>query len=426
MAFYEPTWESLSTHPMPDWYDDCKLGIFIHWGLYSVPAWAEVTWELGAEPSAVEWFTHNPYAEWYQNSMRIPGSPTQKHHEETYGKDYPYSKFADSFTAENWNPEEWAKLFKEAGAGYVVLTTKHHDGFCLYPSQYTDFNVMNYGAKRDIMGDLTKAVRAEGIKMGAYYSGLFDWTTHKGPQVRHQSVDNYNHTYAFADYSFNQAWELVDMYHPSVLWNDIGWPEKGLVDLPHLLSHYYNTCEDGVINDRWGSDVWDKESWCDYFTAEYKTGTRSMEKKWEMCRGLGLSFGYNQNEGDETVMSGHALVRMLVDFAAHNGNLLINIGPKADGTIPEIQVDRLKKLGAWMSKHSESIQGTRAWAERQQDTLENGADVFYTTKGKDLYAIIDNLPVGTTEVKLPVCDQTFAVTVEDEYPIHICIENYFA
>jgi len=115
---FQPALDSVETHALPQWYDDCKLGIFIHWGLYSVPAWAEVTWELGGEPSDLEWFTHNPYAEWYLNTIRIEGSPAREHHKKTYGADFPYEKFAESFTCENWDIREWARLFKQAGAGY--------------------------------------------------------------------------------------------------------------------------------------------------------------------------------------------------------------------------------------------------------------------------------------------------------------------
>ncbi|MDL2206048.1 alpha-L-fucosidase [Eubacteriales bacterium OttesenSCG-928-N13] len=416
---YKPEWDSIESHPLPAWYDDAKLGIFIHWGLYSVPAWAEVTWELGGEPSDEEWHAHNPYAEWYLNTLRIEGSPARAHHEKTYGKDFNYEQFADLFTCEKWQPDQWAKLFKQAGAEYVVLTTKHHDGFCLYPSKYTEYNSMNYGAKRDLTGDLAQAVRAEGMKMGTYYSGLFDWTTHPHPRLRHDVYDSYNRTYAFADYSYNQANELVDLYKPSILWNDIGWPDKGQGDLPSLFAHYYNTVAEGLINDRWSVP------WCDHTTAEYLTGQRSLEKKWEMCRGLGLSFGYNQNEGDETVMSGEKLVRLLCEFVSHNGNLLINIGPRADGTIPEIQVDRLMKLGAWMQKHGEAIKGTRIWTQKQQDDLGDGRTVFYTVKGNDLYAIIDGLPVGHHALDLPIQNGRVSVDVPDNYPVHVRMEHYF-
>ena len=412
---YLPTLESVKTHELPSWYDDCKLGIFIHWGLYSVPAWSEVTWELGAEPSKLEWFTHNPYAEWYLNTIRIDGSPARIYHNKTYGEDFPYERFAESFTCEKWDPSEWAKLFKEAGAGYVVLTTKHHDGFCLYPSDYTDYNSVKLGPKRDLTGDLTKAVRAEGMKMGTYYSGLIDWTTYPHPTTGILRND-YNRTYGFADYSLNQAAELIDKYQPSLLWGDIGWPSKGRDDIPWLFSHYYNTVPDGVVNDRFNCE------WFDHSTAEYLVGTRSLDKKWEMCRGLGLSFGYNANEGDETVLSSRDLVRLLVEYVSHNGNLLINVGPRADGTIPEIQASRLRDLGSWLSKYGDAIYGTRIWDERQKDTLLNGADVFYTRKGDDIYAIIDNLPPGETKVKLPICSQEITLERYENYPVAIKVK----
>jgi len=415
---YLPSWESVKSHVLPSWYEDCKLGIFIHWGLYSVPAWAEVTWELGAEPSDLEWFTHNPYAEWYLNTIRIEGSPARAHHNKTYGKDYAYERFAESFTCENWRPDEWARLFKEAGAGYVVLTTKHHDGFCLYPSKYTEYNSINLGPSRDLTGDLTQAVRAEGLRMGTYFSGLFDWTTHQYPLLNHIEK-GYNRSYAFSDYSLNQATELIDKYQPSLLWGDIGWPEKSRQDLPWLFSHYYNTVPDGVINDRYSCD------WYDYSTAEYLYGARTLDRKWEMCRGLGLSFGYNTNEGEETVLSSRDLVRHLVEYVSHNGNLLINVGPRADGTIPEIQASRLRDLGAWLRKYGDAIYGTRIWDDRQKDSLENGAEVFYTRKGADLYAIIDHLPAGETKVRLPLCPAEIPVERYGEYPVAVKLEGFF-
>jgi len=415
---YQPTWESVKSHVAPLWFDDCKLGIFIHWGLYSVPAWAEVTWELGAEPSDVEWFTHNPYSEWYLNTIRIDGSPAQEYHKKTYGSDFPYEKFADSFTCENWNPCDWAELFKQSGAGYVVLTTKHHDGFCLYPSRFTDYNSMNYGPKRDLTGELTTAVREQGLKMATYYSGLFDWTTYPYSKLYYGSED-YNKTYSFADYSFNQAMELIDMYKPSILWNDIGWPAKGQQDLPALFAHYYNSVPEGLINDRFAC------GWSDFTTAEYLAGERPINSKWEICRGIGLSFGYNSTEGDDVALSGRDLVRLLVEAVSHNGNLLINVGPRADGTIPEIQASRLRDLGTWLSKYGYAIYGTRIWEERQKDTLENGADVFYTRKGSDLYAIVDRLPVGTTKVRLPVCSEEVPVELYEYYPVPVRLEGFF-
>lgn len=416
---YLPTWESIHTHTLPKWFDDCKLGIFIHWGLYSVPAWAEITWELGGEPSDLEWFTHNPYAEWYLNTIRIPNSPARIRHDQVYGEDFPYEKFADLFTCEKWNPVEWAQLFKKSGAGYVVLTTKHHDGFCLYPSAYTAYNSMNRGAKRDLMGELTEAVRAQGLRMGAYYSGLLDWTTHPFPMTRHYCMDAYNHTFAFSDYSLNQTMELVDKYKPDVLWNDIGWPEKGQGDLPYLFSHYYNTVPQGAINDRWYC------SFNDFTTAEYLRGEKTFEKKWEMCRGLGLSFGYNQNENPENILSGTELVRLLIQYVSHNGNLLINIGPRADGTIPELQATRLLELGAWLEKHGEAIYGTRPWPEHPQEQLLDGITAYYTRKGNDLFVVFDGCTPGLHTLRIDCYPQEITVEVPDEYPVHYRLPHYF-
>ena len=135
-ARYEPTWESISQHQAPEWFQDAKLGIFIHWGLYSVPGWATPTGELGKVDRNV-WFKNNPYAEWYLNTLKIEGSPTEEYHAKTYGTDFGYLDFIPIFNEQvkGWNPDEWAELFREVGARYVVLTSKHHDGFTLWPSR---------------------------------------------------------------------------------------------------------------------------------------------------------------------------------------------------------------------------------------------------------------------------------------------------
>src|SRR2546425_10343841 len=160
---YDATWESIRTHTVPEWYNDAKLGIFIHWGLYSVPAWAPPTGELG-KVDWNKWFIENPYAEWYLNTLRIVDSPTYKHHIATYGSNFDYYRFAGDFNKglEKWQPERWASLFKKTGARYVVLTTKHHDGFRLWPSaiQNPHANGRDLSAKRDIVGDLASAVPA--------------------------------------------------------------------------------------------------------------------------------------------------------------------------------------------------------------------------------------------------------------------------
>lgn len=392
---FRPDLESVKTHQLPQWYDDFKLGIFIHWGAYSVPAFAPPTYELGEVPPDEDWFANNPYAEWYMNSVRVGHGPSYEHHVQTYGPSFPYENFTQTWKAERWDPADWVDLFKRSGARYVIPVTKHHDGFCLWPSRYTSYNTVQQGPKRDIIGDLCDAVRAADLKFGVYYSGILDWTYTSIPIQNAFDVFNPpNVTSAYADYAFNQVMELIDRYHPSVLWNDIGWPRKGLVDLPTLFSYYYNQVPEGLVNDRW-SDVWS-----DFTTKEYKAGSISLEKKWEMCRGLGLSFGYNQIETDKHYIEPNKLVTLLLDSVSHNGNLLINVGPKADGTIPDEQRDRLLYLGQWLDVNGEAIYGTRPW-KRQQELLAGDVEAYFTAKNDQVFVMLDRCKSGSSTVIIP-------------------------
>jgi alpha-L-fucosidase len=391
---YYGNWESVRRHKVPDWYDNCKFGIFIHWGLFSVPAYANPSFELGEVENDGTWFHNNPYAEWYYNSMNVGCGPTYEHHIGTYGKDFAYENFADMWKAENWNPNEWARLFKNAGAKYVVLVTKHHDGFCLFPSRYTKYSSAERGPKKNIVGELTDAVREEGLKMGLYYSGILDWRFSHEPVIDGEMI-RYNGcpTHEYADYAYNQCMELIDTYKPSVLWNDIGWPFAGEHNLPFLLAHYYNTCEDGVIDDRFNG------LWHDFTTKEYRVGAMNRESKWEMNRGLGLSFGYNAIEGDKHILSVEKLVSLLVSTVANNGNLLINVGPMADGTIPENQAEKLHGIGRWLEINGEAIYDTTI-SRRASIETANG-DIHFTKKDSDLYVMIDKAPHGKFSIIIP-------------------------
>ncbi len=393
MKRYDPDWPSLKEHSVPRWYDDAKFGIFIHWGLYSVPAWAPTTGELGMVPRE-EWWKRNPYAEWYLNSLRTPGTPTQRYHVKTYGEDFDYYRFADMWKAEKWDPEEWAELFKEAGAKYVIPTTKHHEGFCLWPSKYTNFCVMKKGPNRDIIGELSRAVRKRGLRFGVYYSGALDWRFTDQPITRSEDLTYIRpHTYEYADYAYKQFMELIDEYEPDILWNDIGWPEKGREDLRYLFSYFYNKNPEGLINDRWEVNHWD------FKTAEYKQNYPNAlpSYKWELCRGLGFSFGYNRAESSKEIMTDEQLVYTLVDVVSKGGNFLLNIGPRADGTIPEIQREKLLTLGKWLEVNGEAIYKTRPWLRNETKTAE-GSEVRFT-KGKDsLYVVI--LGSKTEKVKI--------------------------
>lgn len=184
-SHYQATIDSLNQHPLPQWFDDAKLGIFIHWGLYSVPGWAPLEMVDFKKP---DFLKKNPYAEWYYNTVRIDGSPTQVYNKQHYGAGHDYYSFAETFDSESqkWDPDTWAKTFKAAGAKYVVLTTKHHEGFTLWPSATPNptLPAARQHATRDLVGALTASVRKQGMKMGLYYSGGFDWTFVPVPSPR--------------------------------------------------------------------------------------------------------------------------------------------------------------------------------------------------------------------------------------------------
>lgn len=384
---YQPAWESLREHKVPQWFDDAKLGIFIHWGLFSVPAWAPPSGELG-KVDFNEWFKNNPYAEWYLNTMKIKGSPTYEHHLKTYGPDFGYLDFIPIFNRESqkWKPDDWARLFQDIGARYVVLVTKHHDGFRLWPSRIKNPHrpPEQQGAIRDIPGELTASVRSRGMKMGLYYSGGLDWSFEGEPIWALSDVAaRVPQSEEYAQYADAQWRELIERYRPSVLWNDINYPKKG--DLLHIFADYYNTIPDGVIDNRFGVEF------SDFTTPEYAVADIAPGKKWEATRGLGFSFGYNQVEGPEQVLSAQKLITTFVDIVSKGGNLLLNIGPKPDGSISQIQLDRLHSLGAWLKVNGEAIFGTRPWV-RPVGTTTDGIEVRFTRKQDSVYAILLQKP----------------------------------
>lgn len=403
---YQPTWESLHAHQVPAWFDDAKLGIFIHWGLYSLPGWAPTTGplpEVVARDGWPGWFRRNPYAEWYMNSMRVPGSATTAYHVEHYGADFSYAQFAPQFdtATQQWDPRAWAALFAAAGARYVVLTTKHHDGYLLWPSRQPNPFHTNYQARRDLVGDLTAAVRDRGLTMGLYYSGGLDWTFND--HVIADLPDLFRgvpQSAAYTAYADAHIRELVERYAPAVLWNDIGYPAAA--DLPALFADYYNRMPEGVINDRFIqlnlTDVPEQPAELlahgppapkhfDFRTPEYAVFDEIMAEKWESCRGLGFSFGYNRNETPGTMLSATELIHSFVDIVSKNGNLLINVGPQGDGSIPATQQELLLALGRWLAVNGEAIYGTRPWQRAAGQTSE-GAAVRFTQKGDALYATV--------------------------------------
>ena len=425
---YEPTWESVRTHPLPDWYADAKLGVFIHWGLFSVPGWApqvDDVQQVLKDGGPAGLFRDNPYAEWYRNSMQVEGSPTWQHHRETYGADYPYDGFVEPFDAgtAECDLDAIAALCADAGAGYVVLTTKHHEGFTLWPSSTPHPKKGAYHARRDLVGDLTDAVRARGLHMGLYYSGGYDWPWNDA--VMREAADAVLAVPAdpaYERYATAHVRELIERYRPSVLWNDICWPPGG--DLAELFAFYYDSVPDGVVNDRWlqptarrgavgdafirGAGGLMQLLWqhlpeekrgltfpsanhYDFLTPEYATFDAAREEKWEATRGVGHSFGANRNERPQDIVTTTDLVRSFCDIVARNGNLLIGIGPDEKGVIPEEQARPLRGLGAWMAANHEAVRGTRPWALAATQTTE-GTQVRFTRRDGVVYAILLDLP----------------------------------
>lgn len=377
---YSANWASLDARAVPQWFKDAKLGIFIHWGVYSVPAWA---------PVGKEYAVYSKYSEWYWNRLVTDSSKVGKafrnYHNTTYGPHFKYQDFAPMFKAELFNPDQWADIFKKAGAQYVVLTSKHHDGFALWPSaQSWNWNAADIGPHRDLAGDLTDAVKAKGLHMGFYYS-LYEWFN----PLYKADVNKY-----VSEHMMPQLKDLVLRYKPDIIWPDGEWEHPSDTwKSTEFLAWLYNESpvkNSVVVNDRWGKETRSKHG--GYYTTEYDivhdedASKKKFDHPWEECRGIGGSFGYNRNESLGDYETSDAVIHMLVQKVARGGNLLLDIGPDADGTIPVIMQQRLADLGAWLTTNGEAIYGTTAGPQSP------AKDVFITQKNKDLYLVLTAAP----------------------------------
>lgn len=417
----------------PQWFDDAKFGVFIHWGPASVPAFApggalqpgELVELLLSDSPPREL----PYAEWYLNAMSYPGSETAQHHQQVYG-DAPYTDFKVPFEQrinERWDPQAWAELFQKAGARYVVLVTKHHDGYTLWPSGVANPNREDWGSPRDLVGELAAAVRARGMYFGTYYSTGLDWSFELvtdddwvGGVMRSAPSSE-----AYADYVYGHMVELIDRYKPDILWADIGYPSKGRQG--EMFQYYFEQVPAGTVNDRWAhvdvlGDIaeipgatwlfkalarWslshqadpleDDPSRIGFKTAEYDSLPGIPSYKWESTRGLGASFAFNASETSADMLSAGELVTYLVDTVAKNGNVLINVGPDSYGQIPAIQQAPLLGLGRWMDVNGEAIYQTRPW---QRFNNSRGRALHYTQSDTALYAIV----AGDVEISFTIED----------------------
>ena len=370
---YEPNWESLNKRPTPQWFDDAKFGIFVVWGLYSVPAYAP--------PASKEGLA---YAEWYWKELEKKDAPTWQFHVKTYGANFRYQDFVPMFTAEVFNPDQWASLFAQSGARYVVFTAKYHDGYALWPSPHSwNWNSVDLQPHRDLVGELSKAVAAQGLKMGFYYS-LYEWYNPlylKDPN-----------TYANL-HMIPQMKELVERYRPSLFWTDGEWEQLSSVwDSTKFLAWLYNESsvkDEVAVSDRWGKETRSKDG--GFYTSEYGRYmpdgvTQGAAHKWEESQGMGKSYGYNRMEGASDYRSATELVHLLVDPVSKGGNLLLDVGPTADGRIPVVMQERLLQIGAWLKVNGEAIYGTHPWRQTSE------GDIRYTSKGKTVYAIAVTWP----------------------------------
>ena len=440
--------KALRRHEVPTSWRDAKLGVFVHWTPASVPGFAPVDDDVTAmlqsgDRRAMGW---SPYTEWYENSLRFPDSPVARHHREQYG-DRPYREFAREWEAglASWDPDDWARSFAAAGARYVVLVSKHHDGYCLWPTEVPNPMQPGWHCNRDVVGELGEAVRAHGMRFGVYYSGGLDWTFEDRPIGAMSDLIAAIPRGEYPAYAAAHVRELVARYRPSVLWNDIAWPSEGKHLWP-LLTDYYAAVPDGVVNDRWmpwnplagamkfgpARKVVDagatkqarKDSglippeppFYDVRTPEYVSFPTIQRRPWECVRGMDHSFGYNAASRPEDFLTRHDLLWSFVDMVSKNGNLLLNVGPRgADAQIPDEQRRRLQWLGEWFGTGAPAVRATRPWVRPGATTVE-GIGVRYTARDHDVYAIVERAaPVVTLSDLAPT--PTTEITTLDGAPV---------
>lgn len=339
-------------HEVPQWFTEAKLGFFIHLGIYSVPGWAYRRAAGRTTPPELAYDYHE-YAEWYANTVRIPGSPCATWHEETFGVGTSYEDLAFRFAPSPENLANLVATLVAAGGRYIVPTTKHHDGFCLWDTATTPFSSVSRGGP-DVISVVADATRAAGARLGLYFSGALDWHVSNFPPIR-SDEDLFafrRNDEAFARYAAGQLSELIDRFHPDLLWNDIDWPDAGKGPqewgLSAILTRYLAEHE-ATVNDRWGIPFHG------YLTREYTQVDEPLPEMWESTRGLNRSFGYNRNDNPADRLSGAEAAWLLVDVASHGGNLLLNVGPRADGSLDPYQARVVAELGEWMGTYGRYI-----------------------------------------------------------------------
>jgi len=369
LAQYQPNWKSIDSRPLPAWYDKAKFGIFLHWGVFSVPS-------FGGNQQG---------AEWYWDLLNDPNHPEFKEFQHrVYGDAWKYQDFAPHFKAEMFDPAQWADIFAKAGAKYVVLTSKHHEGWTNWPSSVAwNWNSVDSGPHRDLVGDLGQAVRAANLTFGLYHS-LFEWYN---PLYLADKAAGFSTTTYVDQVAWVQLKEIVNAYKPEVIWSDGDWEASDTYwKSTDFLAWLYNDSpvKDTVVtNDRWGSGDTCQHGGFYTCSDRYSPG-KLQNHKWENCMTIdSTSWGWSRSTPLSLYLSVDELLYQLVSTVSCGGNLLMNVGPSADGQIPLVFQDRLTALGQWLSLNGEAIYETTPW-RKQNDTA---TDQTWFTQNADQGAV---------------------------------------
>ena len=414
---FEANWESIkANYKDPEWFNKQKFGIFIHWGAYSVPAYGS------------EWYPRQMYMDTavfnaQLGTGRKGPSKEYLHHRENWGdqKEFGYKDFIPMFKGENFNPDEWIDLFKKAGAKYVIPVADHHDGFAMYKSNTTRWNAYDMGPKRDVLGELFKAGRSKGMIMGASSHFAFNWSFYNKKDHFDTTDPEYADLYSSkgkdltepVSEEFKARWwertvDLIDNYQPDILWFDFYLDIPDFADQrPKIAAYYYNK---GI---EWGKEVVLQDKNFSHEAFPEGTVIYDLERgklpgirklPWQTDTSIGKnSWSYVTNWESKTA---NEIVDDLVDIVSKNGNLLLNVGPKSDGTIPEDQKEILLQIGDWLKTNGEAIYDTKYWKTFGEGPTEvkkghhsegnnqglSSKDIRFTSKGNKLYAIVLDWP----------------------------------